>query len=220
MSLVMKQADTIYEKKMLEMSRRDEERTKEAGVLYSYPNPQNNSELKVHFKNRGSVPIKIVRVWINDDYLTQDVVIAAMNQTNLGPFPVDLVNDSYYKVQATTERGTVFTSLSGSLHWLDGVWYTPELLVTVTIINQQGQYNIKVYNVTMDLIDEWDSGGVIHDDIVQSFEVADPGTYTVYMKRKVSGNWKNLDGSPITVEITWPDGAPIVYVYGDGEEYE
>ena len=36
------------------------------------------------------------------------------------------------------------------------------------------------------------------------------------MKRKVSGKYRELEASPTNVEITWPEGPPIIYVYADG----
>ena len=63
-----------------------------------------------------------------------------------------------------------------------------------------------------------DSGGIVHDDIIQSFEVDDAGEYTVIMKKKVSGEYKELAASPASVQITWPVGPPIAYVYADGDD--
>jgi len=64
---------------------------------------------------------------------------------------------------------------------------------------------------------DWDSGGIIHNDIIQSFEVPEAGLYSIVMTRKVSCKWKELQSSPTFVEITWPEGPPIVYVYADGD---
>jgi hypothetical protein len=143
-----------------------------------------------------------------------------MDTKNLGPFPVSPQNDTYYNIFITTERGNTFRSITGSIYYADDTWYTPSLSITVYILNEQGQYTIEVRNATGGLIEngDWDSGGVIHDDILQTFEVDESGIYTITMKKKHSGIYKELMTSPTTVEITWPDGPPLVYVYGDGDD--
>jgi hypothetical protein len=140
-----------------------------------------------------------------------------MEETELGTFPVTLQDDNYYSFKVVTSRGNVYESLSGSLLYSDGTWYTPELSISVYIINSQGQYEIEVTNSTDDRIGFWDSGGIVHDDIIQSFEVPDADIYKVVMKRKVSGSFKELSSSPTTVEMSWPEGPPIIYVYADGD---
>ena len=211
MYLVMRQADTIYDQTMFEMEHRDEERAREKLYVCAYPS-SNSSELKLLIKNRGDPLVKIIRAWVNDDYHSQDVVIQSMEDCVLGPFPVSLQDESYYAVKVTTERGNIFSSAAGVLYYSDGIWYTPELSVSVTILNNQGQYSIQVANET------WTSEGIIHGDFIKTFEVNDPGVYTVTMKRKVSGQWKELSASPAVVEITWPDGPPIAFVFAEGDK--
>jgi len=215
MYLVMRQADTIYDKKMFEMNRLDDERSREKLWVCAYPTSLTSSEIKLKIKNRGDLQVKIIRVWINDEYQTQDVVIQSMTEKDIGPFPVSLQSGSYYAVKVTTERGNVFTS-QASLYYYD-IWYTPELSISVTILNTQGQYRIKVANETWDS-GWWDSKGIIHDDFIQTFNVDIADVYTVTMERKLSGMWKELSASPAIVEIIWPDGPPLAFIYADGNK--
>jgi len=218
MQLVMNQADMYYDRKIKGMEAFDEERITENIRVVVYPNSSNSSELNIQIENRGNVPVKIVRAWFNDIYHEDDTMIESMEKTDIGPFPVSPENGTYYKIFVTTERGNTFRSITGSIYYADDTWYTPSLSITVYILNDQGQYKIWLKNSTLQEVGYWDSGGVIHDDILQTFEVEESGFYTVVMKKKHSGEYRELVASPTTVEISWPDGPPLVYVYGDGDE--
>jgi hypothetical protein len=218
MMLVMNQADQIYARKIKAVETIDGERSAENIRVIAYPNSSNSSEMILKLENRGNVPVKIVRAWFNDVYQNDITAIQSMETKNLGPFPLSPQNDTYYKIFVTTERGNTFRSITGSIYYADDTWYTPSLSITVYILNEQGQYTISVENGTGHEVGSWNPGGVIHDDILQTFEVDESGVYTVTMKKKHSGEYKELMASPTTVEITWPDGPPLVYVYGDGDE--
>jgi len=218
MQLVMQQSDYILERKKLEMEVKDDERSKENLQVMAYPNTSNSSEMYIRIDNKGEVAAKIVRIWFNDDYQTTDTVVKTKDNVNMGPFPVSPKNNSFNKISLATERGNAFSSLTGSLYYSDGTWYTTQLSITVFILNDQGQYRIWVNNATQQQVGYWDSGGIVHGDVVQSFEVEEAGTYTVIMKKKHSGEYKELVASPCTIQITWPEGSPLVYVYGDGNE--
>ena len=216
MELVMKQADTLYTQEVHDVEQFDTEKSLEKIKLYIYPNSENTSEIKAYVENKGDVSVDLVRFWINDNYHTLNTHLTSMANTELGTFPVTLLDGSYYSFKVVTRRGNVYESLSGSLLYSDGTWYTPELSISIFIINSQGQYYIGIKNSTDHYISEWYSGGIVHNDIIQSFEVEEAGIYKVIMKRKVSGKYRELEASPTNVEITWPEGPPIIYVYADG----
>jgi len=218
MMMIMQQANIIAEKKKKQIASFDVESSREELIVTVNPNPTNSSELMVRVQNRGDVSVKIARVWVNDDYTPQSEAIATKTTGVLGPIPVAVQNATYYLLEVTTERGNVFRSYTGSVYYSDGTWYVSALSITVNIINDQGQYRIWVKNSTQNEVGYWDSGGIVHDDVVQSFEVDEAGEYTVIMKKKVSGVFKELAASPATVQITWPEGPPIAYVYGDGDD--
>ena len=46
------------------------------------------------------------------------------------------------------------------------------------------------------------------------------GVYVLTMKRKVSGKYKELHGSPTTMEITLPEGPPLAFVFGEGDKFK
>lgn len=220
MQLVMQQADNISERKKKAIESFDVERSREQLLVSVYPNPTNSSELMVRVQNKGDVIVKIVRIWVNDDLTPQSQMIATKDAESLGPIPVAVQNATFYLVEVTTERGNVFRSYTGSVYYSDGTWYVSQLSITVNILNNQGQYKIWVQNSTLHEVGYWDSGGIVHDDVVQSFEVDDADEYIVTMKKKVSGQYKELSASPAVVQITWPEGPPVAYVYGDGDDIQ
>lgn len=218
LQLVMNQADMFYDRKLKEAEVFDEERVAEDMRVVVYPNSLNSSQLIIQIQNQGNVPVKIVRAWFNDVYISDDTVILSMDKADIGPFAISPENGTYYHIFVTTERGNTFRSITGSIFYADDTWYTPSLSITVYILNDQGQYKIWVKNGTQQQVGYWESGGIIHDDILQTFEVEESGFYTIVMKKKYSGDYRELLASPVTVEITWPDGPPLVYVYGDGDK--
>lgn len=215
MYLVMKQADTIFTQKIHEMESRDEERAREEVDAYAYPIEETSNQLKVRVENKGGIPVKVVRVWINDAYHAQNDIIPSMEKRFLGPFNVSLQSNSSYAVTITTERGNVFASIAGTLYYADGTWYTPSFGICVNIANIVGKYRIKVANQTWSVW--YNSTGNDFGDVIRWFEVDTQKTYTVTIKKHKGGsNWVDLPGTPVNVVIQWPDGTPIVYVYASG----
>jgi len=178
--LVMREADTTYDKEVFELRRLDDERAREKLYVYAYPDSSNVSQLKIRVMNRCDLDIKILRVWINDDYKIQNTIVSAMMDKDLGTFPVVLIDGTYYLVKLTTERGNVFTSVLGSLYYFNGTWYTSELSICINIQNDQGQYKITVDNDEIQFHYTWFSDGIIHYDFIKSVNV----TESVYTPSK------------------------------------
>jgi len=221
MYLVMREADTIYDKGIFELSRLDDERDREKLLVYAYPaslNPYEN-RLKIRVMDRCELDIKILRVWIKDDYIVQNTMVSSMMEKDLGTFTVVLINNTYYSVKLTTERGNVFTSMTGSLYFLNGQWITPEASVCINVMNDQGQYRITVENATIGFTKTWESDGTIHYDFIKTVEVlSEQAIYKVTVKKKLSGNWYDVAGSPAYVSMDYPEGPPIVFVFTDGRQ--
>ena len=220
MYLVMRQADTIYDQKTALMNSLDQERADEQIIVYSYPLTNTSNMLKATVENTGAITVTIVRLWINDVPYLLDVTVPSTGSETLGSFSVMLPakpgNRSYY-VEVTTSRGNIFPSTSGSLFYSDGTWYTASLGISVFVANDQGKYDINVKNEGGSSIGRYTSVGTEFGDVIRWFEVATPGTYSVSVQKYKGGNkWVNVPGSPVNVEINWPGGTPIVYVYVSG----
>jgi archaellum component FlaF (FlaF/FlaG flagellin family) len=214
MQLVMQQADTIKLQRIEEMKRYDSECQTEEISVSAYPVSLTSDQMNVRVSNKGSILVKIVRVWIQDTYYTVDEFLSLGETKVLGPFTVTLVEDASYPVTVTTERGRIFAADHISLVYSDGQWYTPSLGIQVYISNEKGKYYIKVNNATWSTY--YETQGMDQGDLMKYFEVDSPGVYTVTC-RKNNSNGPLLPGTPVNVEITWPSGPPIIYVYTSGK---
>jgi hypothetical protein len=131
-------------------------------VLF-YPKNQTSSEIYVRVKNSGDIGIQMERLWIKDTKYTVDGELGLSEETTLGPYTVNLVENTTYPVKIISERGQIFSADMISLTYSDGQWYTPTLGINVYIANDAGKYYIRVWNSTWS--DTWQSSGIDHDDI-------------------------------------------------------
>ncbi len=134
MYLVMKQADTLYERKKLELARTDEEGAREFANVYVYPTGDTAPDnLTVFMENICELNIKIKRIWINETIHPMESIVDSMGELNLGSYDVDPQNGSSFDVHVTTERGNVFEASSGAIIH-DGMgWEVDEKFINVLI---------------------------------------------------------------------------------------
>ena len=220
MFLVMKQADNVYTQKVYEMRNRDDERSKENVFVSAYP--KNLTALYVRVENNGNVPVKIVRVWINDNSSSiGNALISSNSYKILGPLPVDVDYNVSVNVKAVSERGNVFYSISGPLLYTSQGWVTVSLGVCVVIYNPKGgQYKIVLQNKTAPvppgpLWEEiiYESHSQEWQDVIATHPVDEAESFTLIISEKKGSNWKELPGSPIPVNINWPIGPPFIMVW-------
>ncbi len=217
MMLVMKQADTIYTKKIHELETKDDERVREELLVYTFAGV--DTEIMLKIKNRGEVPVKIVRVWTNDEYHNENTTILTNSEKNLGPFEVpEVVINTTVSVKVVTERGNVFHCISGLLYYTDQGWKTTSLGICVIIHNAEGgEYQCFLWNASK-AEPTWDnfyeSKAKEWEDVVATtpVPVASP-YYRVQVNEKKGVNWKPLPGSPIDTPIEYPDGPPFIMVW-------
>jgi len=222
MLLVMKQVDTIYTQKIHEIEIRDDERERENLIVYTYPD---NEKIKVKIKNIGNVPVKLVRVWINDQCNVTDELISTNSEEVLGPFKISgvLVVGDTVDVKVATERGNVFFCVSGSLYYSGGGWSTTSYGICVIIHNPQGgEFQIKLWNITREPTPQWDVFYESHckewEDVVATTPVLEASSeYQVDVYEKKGINWKRLPGSPIPTPIDYPNGPPFILVWLDAK---
>jgi hypothetical protein len=222
MMLVMKQADTYYEGEVLDVKRLDEERDLEMLTVYAYSQAPGSSNLEVEVTSECGVPIDIVRIWINDTYINSSAVITAMETEVLGPYNVSLTpgSNSTFKVEVSTARGNVFYSSSGPIEYDGSDWVSEFLAIFVQISGDGwlgfGQYRVTVENVTETVIpySEQQTTNFASGTASLIFDVtgAGSGTYNVYVEKyRWFFGWDYKDDKD--VEIQWPSGPPIVWVY-------
>lgn len=218
MMLVMKQADTIYTKKVHETEIIDDERERENLIVYTYTT-QDLQKITVKVKNGGDVPVKIVRVWINDQCNVTDTVISTNSEKELGPFEVSGVEEGDTAVvKVTTERGNVFYCVSGTLYYTSGGWSTTSFGICVIIHNPKGgEYQISLWNASRET-PQWDVFYQSHckewEDVVATTPVPEASQeYEVKVEERKGTNWKPLPGSPIPTPIEYPNGPPFIMVW-------
>jgi hypothetical protein len=209
----------LKDHKLLLTSRKNEVEVKEfyreledVGV-FAYPTNLTSDDMLVTVKNKGPIPVVIERVWIEDDFELVEYSLNPGEEGDLGPFSVDLEENSTYKVKVSTTRGRLFVSETGNLVFINGGWYTPTLGISVQIMNEIGKYYIEVSNSTWSSI--YQTQGQDHGVVLVFFSVKTNGNYYVVCKKN-SQNGPNLPGTPMVVEISWPGSTPIAFVYTSG----
>lgn len=214
MQVVMQQADNLKLQKINEMEKTDNERYGEDITLTYYPQSHTSDQICVKISNEGSYSTRVMRVWIRDTFYVVDEIVESGETKTLGPYTVMLIEGVTYPVQAVTERGNIFSADMISLVYTDGQWYTPSLGINVYISNEKGKYYILVNNATWSTF--YETLGMDHGDLSKYFEVDSPGVYTVTC-RKNNEDGPLLPGTPVNIDIDWPNGPPILYVYTSGE---
>lgn len=221
MLLVMKQADTIYTKKIHDVENMDDARAREDLIVYTYDGGDTSINVKV--KNMGETSVKIVRVWTNDEYHNENKTIVTNSEEVLGPFEVpDVAENVTVDASVVTERGNIFYSVSGSLYFSGGGWSTTSYGICVIIHNAEGgEFQVSLWNVSRNP-DQWDdyyeSKAKEWEDIVATTPVLEPSSdYQVAVKEKKGSKWKSLPGSPISTPIDYPNGPPFILVWLDAK---
>ncbi|UCD44869.1 MAG: hypothetical protein JSV27_12290 [Candidatus Bathyarchaeota archaeon] len=221
MLLVMKQADTIYMKKIHDVENMDNDRASEDLIVYLYDG--GNTSVNVKVKNMGETPVKIIRVWTNDKYHNENTTILTNSEEVLGPFEVpDVAENVTVDASVVTERGNIFYSISGSLYFSGGGWSTTSYGICVIIHNPGGgEFKVSLWNVSR-YPDQWDefyeSKAKEWEDIVATTPVLEPSAdYKIDVKEKKGSKWKSLPGSPIATPIEYPNGPPFILVWMDAQ---
>jgi hypothetical protein len=213
--IYIRQVETFYERQVKEAKEEDIIRSKEDLDVIAYPINENSTFIRLDVENKGEASSSLILLWIKNECVELDVDISVGETVTLGPYNVSVETNSSYHIKTITSRGNTFSSLTGTLFFGDGTWYTPSLGISVYIANDKGKYHILVYNTTWS--DEYYTQGLDFGDLIWYSEVNTGGLYTVVCQKQ-SGGWTNLPGTPINVEIQWPEGTPIIYVYTSGLE--
>ena len=220
MTLVMRQADNIYERKLHETKVQDELRKKEDLMVYAY-SETSDEYITMFVLNLGEEVVEVVGVWLNNDRTSVSETIASSESVSFDPISFPGSEGDSLNVKVTTSNGNVFACSLGTIKYstLNG-WYTPSLGVCVTIINESGQYHINVTETDDDftVFGEYQSQGTVHEDITKTFLVPDDETwFNVNVEKRVGGSWTSLNViSPIRVPSL--TGNPIVYLVTDGTQ--
>ena len=191
----------------------DEYREQEDIYVLAYPINATSDQLCLRVENKGAIPVVIKNVWIKDAFESLDFNMVPGQEEVFGPFTVVLEENSSYPVKVVTDRGRIFSSDTGNLAYIEGTWVTPSLGVSVQIANNLGKYYIKVSNETWSSY--YQTQGMDQDDVLVFFDVKTNGEYYVVCKKN-SSTGPDLPGTPMMVEILYPGGPPVVFIYTSG----
>jgi len=200
MFLVMKQADTLYEQKKLEQERRDEERAMEDIEVYVSPESLQSPNVDVTIISRCAVLVHVVRIWVNDEYVSQNVSIPSLAEETLGPLELNPVEGKKYDIRVTTDRGNVFLSENGVLRYGEDGWDMEQFSIR---IHTAGLFlRVTVWMGEFVIFDEMDFIGAGYEVIVP-----EPVDYRVRIAKWGSTVYDD------NVTITWPIGDPWVDIW-------
>lgn len=217
LQLSMLQTDAYESSLIQEIETFDAEKDQENMNMVAYPTSTDSSYLRVRVQNTGIVDIKIVKLWIKDESYILNDTISYGEVKVLGPFNIsNLEKGASYPTKVISERGNSFSSSAGNMIFSSqGVWFTPSLGINVYISNDKGKYYIRVSNETWSSDPYYETLGIDFGDLVVLFEVDAIDTYHVVCKKN-GPTGPDLPGTPIDVDINWPNGSPIVFVFTSG----
>jgi len=231
MQLVMKQADGIYERKVLEMKHRDDERDREDIEIWVYPSETDSSDnITVEVHNKCEVNVRILRVWINDTAHPVDpdnAMLQPMEEVVLGEYTVNAKEGSKYDVRVATGHGNSYESETGILAYTGSEWETEWFGINVVITWRADWMKpiwTKYFNVSIKHYPEEEPpffinpGGTIIVRAVsaseQFFDVPEQGIYeincSVKLKPAADDIWEQYYSQNSTIE--WPNGPPIIHI--------
>ncbi|MBA7619109.1 hypothetical protein ES703_26442 [subsurface metagenome] len=233
MWLVMKQADVLFERKMLEMARLDDEAERESMELYAFPSSYDEPEyLNITAYNTCEVPINLVRLWVNGTVTPLSITIPVMGSVNVPPYEINATEGSSYQSAATSERGNVYVSQTGTLSWSGGEWETETVGINLIFPSRPGSgQRGNDWKNKLEITIAQDSDIIFEDVVVywaisaseMFFELGAPGKYnvTVWTKQTnpdpyegvIYGPERLVEGvgcDPITID--WPAGPAILDV--------
>ena len=235
MWLVMKQADVLYERKVLEMARLDEECEREAMELYAFPRSYDEPQwLNITAYNTCEVPINLVRLWVNETIIPLNKTIPAMGSVNVTSSEINAVEGSSYQVRAISECGNVYVSQTGTLSWSGGEWETETIGINLIFPSRPGsgkRGNDWKNKLEITITENSVGGDIIFEDVVvywaisaseMFFELGAPGTYnvTVWIKQTDPAPYDGIVYGPARAPsigsapmiIDWPVGPAVLDV--------
>lgn len=121
--LYVNQANSRYDKTVVELRYIDEEGERERLDVYAYPLSVESDTLNVYIKNRSPLAVNVVRVWVNDTPFDRVAEVPAMQEYTITAIPVQLPPPGVcyvFTVKVTTARGNSFASFTNPLYYQDG----------------------------------------------------------------------------------------------------
>ena len=215
MLLVMKQADTIYTQKKLESERLDELRSAESVTVYTYPTGASApNNLDVTVVNKGVSYIEVIRVWINDNYLSVNIPpILPGEEKKIGSFNANPVNGTNYYVKIATKNGNTFGA-SDSIRYDNG-WKAQGFFIYVSITGK-GTCDVELWSNPpgpnlINTTKVYLGGG---STVFTSFVVPSPTVLNKNYIVKLKKGSSYIDQDEVSID--WPDGPAYIWAFLEG----
>jgi len=219
MFMYVNEVNNYYDRTVVNMKIADDERSMENLEVHAYGH--NSTSIDIFIVNRSPLKANITRFWVIRTDLQYTWIF---DSTNLPPLPVqlgasaqttfegldltDILNNNTLKsfnIEATTERGNRFSSLTNPLTYSDGQWQTGtlEFNVQVLVLSTQGQdrYLIEVNGLYNTTHYDWVDSAMVQGQFLTVFNVPEAGTYNVTVSN-IKGQTPYFVGNK-TVGLNW-----------------
>jgi len=117
--------NSYYYRAMTETREFDQDKESERIDVYAYPTSQSGL-LNIYIKNKSPLPVKIIRIWINDNLNNRTCKIPGMvgqtiESVNISDMlPTDPGNSSSFNIKVMTATGNSIASLTNTLYYTAG----------------------------------------------------------------------------------------------------
>jgi len=206
--IYVNQVNNLYDATVVAMNRLDQERDMEYLEVYAFPyiieEGVDEDQIKVYIKNRCSLDVRVMRVWISSDdgvryeTITTNGTIPPMEDYTYGPFNVTLPSGEEtweYVIEISTSRGNVFSSLTNPLRYTgtvgdSGEWSSSNILAINIVIEGHffHSYKINVTGPDFSYINTILMG--LGESAMDQVNVPDFGTYNVKVSKRFGwGSW-------------------------------
>lgn len=199
MFMTMRKADIYYEQEKMYAAQLDEQRTLETVEVFISPT---DTDFTLTLVNTGEVPVRVVRVWENENPTVIDQLLPSQGDAELAPIPFTnppQENDNF-EIRVTTERGNSFLNENGVLTYGSGEWMMEKFFIN---IHAGGLFlHVKVTDVAENqvIFDQWDTIGVGYH-----VEVPTAGpTYMYHVLIEKKFLWMSQTLYDGEVSIDWP----------------
>lgn len=155
--LYVNEVNSYYDRAVVDMRQLDQDREREMTDVYAYPISGESGELNIHVKNRSPLPVKITRVWINDNLKNSSYEIPAMAGVTIESIniteilPEDPGDCWSFYIKLTTNKGNSFSSLTNPLYYTvgetgEGAW-SGGMGFTIQIVIQTSKPGTRFFHI-------------------------------------------------------------------------
>lgn len=139
--LYVNQVNSFYDRTVVDMRQFDQNKERERIDVFAYPlSSPFDYFLNIYIKNKFPLLVKIVRVWVNDEYFEPSFEIPAMGDgliehINISDMlPGNAGEKKSFYIKVTTARGNSFSSFTNPLCYTDGSGWSGGTGLTIQVI--------------------------------------------------------------------------------------